>query len=475
MGVPFPDNELERLEALHSCGILDTEPEPTFDEIAKLASLLCAAPVALVSMADAHRHWFKARVGLTIREESRDVSFCTHAIASGQAMVVPDTRDDERFARNPLVRGDPAIRFYAGVPLVLGDGLAVGTLCVLDVVPRELSAPQFHGLGLLARQVTTELELRRKLAAARAQGAEVVDVGPAATLTAPPRTLDAPADAAVIAGRWRVERTLASGGMGVVVAAEDLTTGAPVAIKFLLRREQRDPGALARFVREAQALVRVECEHVVRVLDVGNLPGGQPFIVMERLAGEDLAARLARVGPGRVEEAVDAVLQACVAVATAHARGVVHRDLKPANLFATTRADGSTVIKVLDFGISKVEADDPADPTLTRADTVLGSVCYMSPEQMLSGRDVDGRTDVWSLGVILYELLTGERPFEGETIAEICARASLARHRPVRELRPEVPAALAAVVDRCLQKSRDERYASVGELAAALAASRGRA
>ncbi|HEY0134892.1 MAG TPA: GAF domain-containing protein, partial [Nannocystis sp.] len=169
MRAPLPANENERLEALYRCGILDTEPEPSFDEIASLAGQLCATPMALVSLVDADRQWFKARVGLPATETPRDVSFCAHAVASNEPLVVDDTLQDTRFAGNPLVTSDPNIRFYAGVPLTLEDGLTVGTLCVLDRVPRRLSPAQMAALGMLARQVTTELGLRRALSSAQLQ------------------------------------------------------------------------------------------------------------------------------------------------------------------------------------------------------------------------------------------------------------------------------------------------------------------
>lgn len=465
----IPDNEAERLAALRSCGVLDSEPEPTFDEITGLASQLCDVPMALVSLVDANRQWFKSKVGLAVDETPRDLAFCAHAVVSGVTLVVPDALADDRFADNPLVTREPSIRFYAGIPLVLDGGLVAGTLCVLDRVPREISAAQLGALGMLAKQVTNELRLRRRLAAAQArarEGAAAQAEPPEVTTMRARLTIDG-----VVVGRYRIDRLLGAGGMGVVVAGEDLKAGGRVAIKFLLREELQLPDGRERFVREARALLRVASEHVVRVLDVGNLANGAPFIVMEHLAGEDLRAWLRVCGCCDADTAIDLMAQACDAVASAHACGVVHRDLKPANMFLARREDGSEVLKVLDFGVSKFQGAR-GELTLTGADTVIGSAYYMAPEQMQGGRDIDGRADLWSLGAILYELLAGQRPFEGATMAELCTAVLLTPHVPLAERRHGLSASLCAVVDRCLSKDRAGRFASARELQAALAACR---
>jgi hypothetical protein len=469
---PTPANEAERLEALRSCGILDSEPEPQFDEIAKLASQLCAVPMALVSLIDADRQWFKSKVGVAATETPRDVSFCGHAIASGEPLIVPDALADDRFFDNPYVVDDPSIRFYAGIPLVLEGGLSAGTLCVLDRVPRDITPGQFDALCMLARQVTTELKLRRRLAMAQAQARG--ESSSPSTLPSQVLTGRTPLpQESVIAERYRVDRLLGAGGMGVVVAAEDLKTGGPVAIKFLLREEMKLPDGRERFVREARALLRLASEHVVRILDVGNLANGAPFIVMEYLEGEDLRARLAATGPGQPREVVDLMLQACEAVRSAHACGIVHRDLKPANLFLERREDGGTTLKVLDFGVSKLQdAATREDAALTGANMMVGSVYYMAPEQMENGRDSDARADIWSLGVILYEALAGVRPFEGESVAEVCAQVMLFPHTPLELRRPDLPPQLCEVVARCLNKDRDQRYATAEALREALLACR---
>ncbi|WP_437662756.1 serine/threonine-protein kinase [Sorangium sp. So ce1182] len=272
----------------------------------------------------------------------------------------------------------------------------------------------------------------------------------------------------VLAGKYRVERVIGAGGMGVVVAATHLQLEERVAIKLLLPAAARSRTLAERFVREARAAVKVKSEHVARVTDVGTLESGTPYMVMEYLSGSDLSDALRTGGPVPPQAAVEYVLQACEALAEAHAAGIVHRDLKPANLFLTRRADGSPCVKVLDFGISKV-ATGGADPRITDTKAVMGSPLYMSPEQLKSSRDVDARTDIWSLGVILFELLAGEPPFDGATMPQLCVAIMQGVPRPLAAFRADVPPALEAVVLRCLEKTPERRFHDIGELAEALA------
>ncbi|HEY1695355.1 MAG TPA: serine/threonine-protein kinase [Polyangiaceae bacterium] len=275
----------------------------------------------------------------------------------------------------------------------------------------------------------------------------------------------------VVAGKYRVERVLGMGGMGVVVAAYHLKLDQRVALKFLLPKAMAAEGVVDRFDREARASARIRSEHVARVVDVGKLPDGSPYMVMEYLDGLDLGAWLERSGPLPVEQAVEFVLQACEAIAEAHSLGIVHRDLKPSNLFCIRTPGGRLSIKVLDFGISKVTGlgNSTGDLAATRTGAVVGSPFYMSPEQMHSARGVDARTDLWALGVILFELLTGRVPFAAETMPELVLRVLGAPAPRPSALRVDVPPGIDDVVVRCLEKDREERFGSVGELALALA------
>ena len=275
----------------------------------------------------------------------------------------------------------------------------------------------------------------------------------------------------LLAGKYRVDRVLGVGGMGVVVAAHHVGLDERVAIKFLLPDVLGDAEAVARFAREARAAVKIKSEHVAKVTDVGKLESGAPYMVMEYLDGSDLAAWIEQRGALPIEQAVDFILQACEAIAEAHALGIVHRDLKPGNLFVTRRPDGALSVKVLDFGISKLTgmAGSGGAPSMTRTSALMGSPLYMSPEQMQSLRDVDARGDIWALGVILYELVTGAQPFVADTMPELVLRVVQgAAPSSLRLQRIDAPPGLEAVIFRCLERNRTRRYESVGELAVAL-------
>ena len=274
----------------------------------------------------------------------------------------------------------------------------------------------------------------------------------------------------VIAGKYRVERVLGRGGVGIVVQATHLRLNQRVAIKLLLSTAM--PDAAARFLREAQAAVRLKSEHVARVLDVGELASGAPFMVMEFLEGSDLDDLLQKRGAQPIPDAIHYILDACEAMAEAHAAGIVHRDLKPANLFLTTAADGGKSVKVLDFGISKDSGGvDPAQPgmKLTQTTTVFGSPLYMSPEQMRAARLTDARSDIWSLGVILYELVTGKLPFDAEMYPDLVYKVNVEPPPPPSSIRRDLPAKLEAAILRCLEKDAAKRFPDVGKLAAAIA------
>jgi serine/threonine-protein kinase len=276
----------------------------------------------------------------------------------------------------------------------------------------------------------------------------------------------------IIAGKYRVERVLGSGGMGHVYAALHLRLGTGVAIKVLRPEAAADTATVGRFLREARSAARLQSEHAARVTDVATLDSGAPYIVMELLRGEDLSRALAMGGPLPVHLAVQYLLEACEAVAEAHALGIVHRDLKPANLFLAQRADGSPYVKVLDFGISKrlhTAGDAAASGVPTGSGAMLGTPHYMSPEQIRSARSIDPRTDVWALGATLYELLTNRKPFDGETLPAVFVAIANDAPSPPSTHRPDVPPALEALVLACLEKLPERRPQSVAELARRLA------
>jgi eukaryotic-like serine/threonine-protein kinase len=299
--------------------------------------------------------------------------------------------------------------------------------------------------------------------------------GAAATLRAARQAqavdMNEPREGDVLAGKFRIERVLGVGGMGMVVSAMHLHLDERVAIKFLLPEALTNAEAVARFGREARAAVKIKSEHVARVIDVGALENGAPYMVMELLRGQDLSNVLRERGALPIALAVQYVLQACEALAEAHAIGIVHRDLKPANLFVTARADGSPCVKVLDFGISKVTSasGSGSDMGMTRTQAIMGSPLYMSPEQMASAKDVDQRSDIWAIGTLLYELIAGRVPFEAETMPQLCTLILHTEPPRLRSVRPEVPEQLEQAILRCLRKDRTQRYANVATLAADLA------
>ncbi len=287
---------------------------------------------------------------------------------------------------------------------------------------------------------------------------------PAASMPYPPGT--------VLAGKYRVDRLLGEGGMGWVVVATHLQLEQRVALKFMrTSHATASPDAVARFLREARAAARIQSDYVARVSDVGTLENGAPYLVMEYLEGRDLDSLLQSSGTLPVVEAIDYAMQACEGLGEVHSAGIVHRDLKPANLFLARRSDGSVRVKLLDFGISKVSAlpGGASDGGMTSTQALMGSPLYMAPEQMRSSKAVDGRADIWSLGVILYEMLGGRSPFNGDTLPMVCARIMAEAPDPLRELRREVPSGLEGVVMRCLEKEASRRYQDVAALAQALA------
>jgi serine/threonine protein kinase len=276
------------------------------------------------------------------------------------------------------------------------------------------------------------------------------------------------APGSILLDKYRAESVIGVGGMGIVVSATHMQLGTHVAIKFLLSKFATSTEAAQRFVREAKAASRIGSEHIARVLDTGTSPELGPFIVMEYIEGGDLSRHLKNGHVFQVGEAIDFIVQACEALAHAHAAGIVHRDVKPANLFLGTRADGLPIVKVLDFGISKV-AEDSGDMNMTKTTAILGSGYYMSPEQMRSSKNVDHRTDIYGLGITFYELLTRTVPFMAETFADLAIKVAVDPPDPISRHRSDVPQGLADAIAKAYAKKPDERYQNVGEMVLALA------
>ncbi len=269
----------------------------------------------------------------------------------------------------------------------------------------------------------------------------------------------------LISGKYRLLRQLGRGGMGSVWAARNELTDRDFAVKFLLPELARNRDALHRFFLEARACGQIKHPAVVAVYDMGQAEDGTPYLVMELMEGEGFDQRLARTGVLRPGEACAAIAYIARGLEEAHVRGLVHRDLKPANVFFAVDDRGETVPRILDFGVSKATA--AADPKFVRTNTgaVLGSPAYMSPEQARGDEGIDARSDVWALGIILYEAVTGHSPFDGSNYNQLMVNIMVERHKPANEMNPAVPQELSELIDHALQKEVSKRIPTARELA----------
>ncbi|HEY4012847.1 MAG TPA: serine/threonine-protein kinase [Polyangiaceae bacterium] len=275
----------------------------------------------------------------------------------------------------------------------------------------------------------------------------------------------------LLAGKFRIERRLGAGAMGAVYAIVHELTRHRRAMKLLHPDAQQVPDLVRRFLDEASAAGRAGDPHLVETFDAGVLPTGEAYLIMELLEGETLDALLTREGPLPVSQAAEIVAQAAEGIDAANRAGIIHRDIKPANLFVTS-VQGKPFVKVLDFGVSKFATTTRVQLRTTQPGAVFGSPAYMAPEQMQGEADLDARVDVFGLGVVLFECLTKALPYDAPTLQGLVARLVAGRPTAVASLRPEMPEELAAVVHRAVAQKRDERYATAGELAGALAAFR---
>jgi serine/threonine-protein kinase len=296
---------------------------------------------------------------------------------------------------------------------------------------------------------------------------ETLADGPGDTVAPGSGVITAPdfAPGRVIGGKYLVEHVIGEGGIGVVLKAKHVQLEQPVAIKHLRPEAAARPDIVERFLREARLAAKIKNEHAVKVQDVDAVESGVPYMVMEFLEGRDLE-QIVVESPLTVDVAIDYVLQACEALAEAHALGIVHRDIKPANLFVAAHPGSTSVVKILDFGISKMTTKDRASQErVTRIDERIGTPVFMSPEQLQADPDVDARSDIWSLGVVLYELVTGRLPFDGPDLPQVCVAIMMQPPVPLSAVHPDAPPELEAVIARCLQKDRAQRYQNIAELA----------
>jgi eukaryotic-like serine/threonine-protein kinase len=272
----------------------------------------------------------------------------------------------------------------------------------------------------------------------------------------------------LVSGKYRIVRLIGDGGMGVVYEARHEVLGSGVALKFLHADLAKRPGLTQRFLQEARVSATIQSSHVCHVTDVDTAQDGSPYLVMELLAGQALQSMLDRQGRLPVEQAVDFSLQILAGLEAAHAAGVVHRDLKPDNVFVTP-SGGGPLLKLIDFGIAKLRASSEFTKGLTRAGVVMGTPEYMAPEQLVSAQTTDHRADIYSLGVILFEMLAGCRPADGDDAELIVASVQAGRVRNLRELLPGIAEGLVALVERATLPDREQRFESASAMRLSLA------
>ena len=272
--------------------------------------------------------------------------------------------------------------------------------------------------------------------------------------------------------RYEVKNLLGVGGFGSVYRARHVHTDAEVALKVLKRALNADQAMIDRFLREAKAAASVGSEHIVRVLDAGVASEGTAFLALELLDGYDLKELVTREGPQLPARVVDLIAQALDGLSAAHARGIVHRDMKPANVFVVQK-DERDFVKLLDFGISKMHAAEDGVPALTMTGVAMGTPSYMAPEQFFDARNVDGRSDLYAVAAMLYELLARRLPFEAQSYAELVVKVKTELPPPLKSVVPELPDALCQAVDRGLAREREARWATAREFSAALRATLG--
>ena len=448
----IPHDESRRLAALVRWEILDSPREAEFDALTRLAAELCNAPIALISLIDRDRLWFKSSVGLDVREMPRDIGFCAHAIHGEEILEIADTSADRRFAANPLVTGPPRVRFYAAAPLRDHEGHVLGTLCVLDRSPRRLGDAQRTGLQALARQVVSHVRLRRTLL----QIQDSIPDAPGGAIDPETTTLDAArprSHRALTAprrfGRFIVLDAIGHGAMATVYAAFDEELQRKIAVKLIHPSPDLEDHLAVQ--REAQTLARVSHPNVVQIHDAGLL-GGQAFIAMEYVAGVTLTVWQQAQSRG-LGELLAMYVQTGRGLAAAHAAGVVHRDFKPDNVLIG--GDGRP--RVLDFGLARTLAAKDR-----HTDDIVGTPAYMAPEQHDGGR-VDERADQFSFCAALYEALYDIRPYPGGSLAEIRVHAVAGRIQEPSPQRRAPPAVHDALI-RGLARDPELRWPSLADL-----------
>jgi serine/threonine-protein kinase len=370
---------------------------------------------------------------------------------SGQTAVDMDMTRDRSDASSPRI----IVRPSPGLGDTHAQGVADTAMTAFDQA--KLGAAPTEAVSLTAAQNASNMATDPDVS--RQDGADTEPV------------VD-PLIGSMLLGRYRITVQIGQGGMGAVYEAEHTLIGKRVAVKVLLDHYARKDAVVARLEQEARLASSIGHEHIVDITDFGETSDGRRFVVMEYLDGESLGARLRREGPLTEQRAIHIAHQTASALSAAHAKGILHRDIKPENIFLLRRKEADFV-KVVDFGISKslhTGSGEASTPRLTQTGMVLGTPLYMSPEQARGEEDLDQRIDVYALGVILYEMVTGKVPFQGSNSLNIIARVINEDPRPPRELRPDLSRELEAVILHAMAKDRSARYPSCDALSADLSA-----
>ncbi len=450
----------DRLQALRQCCLLDTEAEAAFERLTRLATRVMGAPVSLVSLVTADRQFFKSAVGLDLKETPLSHSFCQHVVATGEPLVIADART------HPLVKDNLAIPDlnvigYLGLPLSTSDGHEIGSLCVIHGEPHHWTEDEIDLLRELATSVMMEIELRVKMLLQEQSDERFIS----------DTDLYGKSGGAHPAGRFGVyvvQERIGRGGMCEVFRCQHEVLGVTVAVKRLLAMHADLPNFQTRFQREAKIVSQLKHPHIIRVFDFG-IEEDKAYMVMEHINGETLETVIDRQAPLPLKETISIGQDVASALDYAHEQGVIHRDVKPANIMLRRELqDGektdSYQATLMDFGIAKMAKDTNR---ITR-EGALGTLAYISPEQIENAVSADYRADIYSLGVVLYEMLTGQPPFPSTSAAQLIhSHLSLPVPDP-RTLNPDLPHHVAAALERALSKDPLLRFGSASEFIQAL-------
>ena len=447
-------NDTKRLQALRQTCLLDSQAEAAFDRLTRLASRIIGVPVSLVSLVDADRQYFKSAVGLDIQQTPLSHSFCQHVVTTGEPLVVEDARE------HPLVHDNMAIHDldvigYLGLPLSTSDGVEIGSLCVIDSEPRRWTQDEINILSELATSVMMEIELRVKMWMQQEAGRELSLTDMYGSKVS--------ATATQAFGVYRVVEEVGKGGMARVYRCRHKLLDVEVAVKEMLPEHASSPDFVERFKREAEIVSGLKHPNIVRVFGFG-MQADDAYMVMEYINGQPLDQLIANLGKLPLQMTLDVLSDVADALDYAHKKDIVHRDIKPANVMLRQRLEGGLPIgdyhaTLMDFGIARMGDQQ----TRLTSDSTVGTLDYIAPEQLQNLDELDGRADIYGLGVMAYQMLTGKLPIKGNSVAQLIY-AHL-QDEPVRAnvLNPAIPSHIAEAIQQALAKDPNDRPQTANE------------